>query len=65
MIPALRFPEFRGNWIKARIDWFLEKTSRSVDVQTDQVYQEIGVRSHGKGIFHKEADFGESLGDKR
>ena len=29
------------------------------------LYREIGVRSHGKGVFHKEAVSGESLGDKR
>jgi type I restriction enzyme S subunit len=28
-------------------------------------YREIGVRSHGKGIFHKTPITGESLGDKR
>lgn len=28
-------------------------------------YREIGVRSHGKGIFHKPPVTGESLGDKR
>lgn len=63
--PSLRFPEFSGDWTKADIDWFLEKSSKPVNVKPEQVYQEIGVRSHGKGIFHKDADVGESLGDKR
>jgi type I restriction enzyme, S subunit len=63
--PALRFPEFSGDWIKADIDWFLEKSSKPVSVKSGQTYQEIGVRSHGKGIFHKTADIGETLGDKR
>lgn len=63
--PALRFPEFSGDWIKADIDWFLEKSSKPVSVKLGQTYQEIGVRSHGKGIFHKTADIGETLGDKR
>lgn len=63
--PKLRFPEFSGDWIKANIDWFLQKASWPVNVQPGQTYQEIGVRSHGKGIFHKVADIGETLGDKR
>jgi type I restriction enzyme, S subunit len=63
--PKLRFPEFDGDWIGAEVDWFLQKSSRPVDVQNGQTYQEIGVRSHGKGVFHKEADVGEALGDKR
>ncbi len=63
--PKLRFPEFDGDWIEAEVDWFLQKSSRPVDVQNGQTYQEIGVRSHGKGVFHKEADVGETLGDKR
>jgi type I restriction enzyme S subunit len=63
--PKLRFPEFSGDWIKADVDWFLQKSSKPVIVQSGQTYQEIGVRSHGKGIFHKVADVGESLGDKR
>lgn len=29
------------------------------------MYREIGIRSHGKGIFHKEPVTGKSLGDKR
>jgi type I restriction enzyme S subunit len=29
------------------------------------MYRQIGVRSHGKGIFHKEPVTGKSLGDKR
>ena len=61
----MRFPEFSGDWIKADVDWFLQKVTKPVNVQSTQTYQEIGVRSHGKGIFHKIADAGETLGDKR
>ncbi|WP_019488072.1 hypothetical protein [Kamptonema formosum] len=28
-------------------------------------YKQIGIRSHGKGIFHKEAVTGRELGNKR
>jgi type I restriction enzyme S subunit len=34
-------------------------------VDSAQTYRQIGVRSHGKGIFHKEAVTGTELGDKR
>lgn len=63
--PKLRFPEFSSDWIKADIDRFLQKSSLPIDVNPEQTYREIGVRSHGKGIFHKIADIGETLGDKR
>ena len=43
----------------------LEKVSDSVIPSANQMYREIGVRSHGKGIFHKEPVTGESLGNKR
>lgn len=65
MTPKLRFPQFSGDWIRADLGWFIQKVSRPVSVKLGQTYQEIGVRSHGKGIFHKQADLGEVLGDKR
>lgn len=40
-----------------------EKTP--VDVRQSAEYREIGVRSHGRGVFHKPMTTGESLGDKR
>lgn len=64
-LPKLRFPEFKGGWIAEEVDWFLQKESRPVDVQSGKFYREIGVRSHGKGVFHKTASSGEALGNKR
>ena len=43
----------------------LELQRRRVDVIADEVYQEIGVRSFGKGLFIKEPGLGAELGDKR
>jgi len=43
----------------------LELQRRAVEVVTDTVYQEIGVRSFGKGLFIKEPIVGAELGDKR
>jgi hypothetical protein len=35
-----------------------------VEVEPDREYREIGIRSHGKGVFHKEPILGSDLGDK-
>ena len=61
-------------WTKAGIlpdDWqvctigdCLERVERPVDVQADELYTQIGIRSHGKGLFYKEPVTGESLGNK-
>jgi type I restriction enzyme S subunit len=64
-VPELRFRSFSGEWLRDRIDWFLERVARPVDVEPGTVYREIGIRSHGKGIFYKVADSGETLGEKR
>ena len=50
--PKLRFQEFDDAWNKKRLDSFLERISNPVDVVADQQYTQIGIRSHGKGIFH-------------
>tara|TARA_R110002110_G_scaffold301156_1_gene515228 strand:- start:190707 stop:191894 length:1188 start_codon:yes stop_codon:yes gene_type:complete len=52
-------------WQEKTISEILERVVNPVDVVSDQVYREIGIRSHGKGIFHKEPATGESLGNKR
>jgi type I restriction enzyme S subunit len=66
-VPRLRFPEFReaGEWEVSRLSRLLERVVMPVDVELEAAYREIGIRSHGKGIFHKEAVSGKSLGNKR
>lgn len=66
-IPPVRFPEFRdhGDWKSRSIGSILAKASESVEVADDCVYREIGVRSHGKGLFHKEPTTGKAIGTKR
>ncbi len=64
-VPRLRFPEFEGSWQLKTVKDVLEKRSIPVDVQAATEYRQIGLRSHGKGIFHKDAVTGESLGEKR
>jgi type I restriction enzyme S subunit len=65
----LRFKDENGNpypnWGKKRIDEILKPFSDPVNVENETMYQQIGIRSHGKGIFHKVFVSGKSLGNKR
>jgi type I restriction enzyme S subunit len=65
----IRFKDENGNdfpdWVEDRLDSFVMKTSVPVKVEPDTTYREIGVRSHGKGVFHKEPIKGRELGNKR
>ena len=63
--PQLRFSEFNGDWKTDRSDHFLIRYVNPVEVQLDTQYEQIGIRSHGKGIFHKEPVTGRELGNKR
>ena len=64
-VPELRFSEFSDKWKIDRLDYFVTRCVDSVDVQLTEKYKQIGIRSHGKGIFHKEPVTGEALGNKR
>lgn len=50
---------------KVRISDVLELERRPVEVEFDCEYKEIGVRSFGRGIFHKNPVAGSELGNKR
>ncbi len=65
--PHLRFPEFNSSevWQHKKISGLLYKVSDSVIVEPDSLYREIGIRSHGKGIFHKDLISGKQIGNKR
>lgn len=54
-----------NGWQKIRLKEVIKKAYRPVDVRSDELYRQIGIRSHGKGIFHKEAVTGDEIGDKR
>ena len=41
------------------------RVRRPVDLDQDQTYREIGIRSHCKGIFHKPPTSAEQIGEKR
>jgi len=42
-----------------------QKLNDPITLEPETNYREIGIRSHGKGIFHKEPVRGRDLGDKR
>lgn len=64
-VPHLRFPEFASTWHTQKVSSLLDKASFAVNVEPDKIYREIGIRSHGKGIFHKEPVLGRVIGEKR
>ena len=53
-----------ADWTEYAIGDCLERVERPVKVQADEMYTQIGIRSHGKGVFYKEPVYGESLGNK-
>ncbi len=65
--PRLRFPEFQnaGEWEKRKISDVLVKKAEPATLDINDLYQEIGIRSHGKGLFHKVPVTGKSIGTKR
>ncbi len=65
LIPSLRFKEFGDAWVKDRVDSFVKRENNPVKVDKELKYKQIGIRSHGKGIFHKIAVTGKELGNKR
>lgn len=48
-----------------RVGDILQLKRRKVDVELIKEYREIGIRSFGKGVFHKEPLTGAELGNKR
>lgn len=56
---------FPKHWRQYTAEEALDRVTDPVDVEPDRVYQEIGIRSHGKGLFRKAPVKGSVLGDKR
>ena len=63
--PILRFHDFKDDWIESKVKDVLQRVALPVSVDPGVEYREIGIRSHGKGVFHKPPVTGESLGEKR
>ncbi len=52
------------SWSVRTIAECLERVEHPVEVQANEMYTQIGIRSHGKGLFYKEPVTGDSLGNK-
>ena len=54
LVPKLRFPEFRGSdgWGERKISDVLSPAIREIAKPSSR-YLAVGIRSHGKGTFHK------------
>lgn len=63
--PRLRFKEFNGDWENKKVYSVFDRVNNRVDVIETESYKQIGIRSHGKGIFYKDAVSGKDLGNKR
>jgi type I restriction enzyme, S subunit len=53
-----------ADWQMVKLGQVLQRARKPVDVEADKTYHEIGIRSHGKGIFYKEPTTGTTLGEK-
>ena len=53
-----------AEWTEYAIADCLKRVERPVEVKSDEMYTQIGIRSHGKGLFYKEPVNGTSLGNK-
>ncbi|MDM5250097.1 restriction endonuclease subunit S [Lysinibacillus sp. G4S2] len=51
-------------WGIFKVKDIFDRVRNPVEVIKDEKYTQIGIRSHGKGIFYKEAVTGEQLGNK-
>lgn len=58
------FPRVPKDWIFWRVGRLIRRVRRPITVRPDAKYQEIGIRSWGKGIFHKTPVPGAILGEK-
>ena len=64
-VPRLRFKEFNDEWEEVVLATLFNKVRIPVTVESDKYYRQIGIRSHGKGIFYKDEVLGKELGNKR
>jgi type I restriction enzyme S subunit len=65
----IRFKDDNGkafpDWNEDRLDSFIQRVNDPVGVEKTIEYRQIGIRCHGKGLFHKDKVTGAELGNKR
>ena len=65
LVPSIRFPEYNGNYCDKKIEDILDRVVKPVELKENTDYVEIGIRSHGRGLFHKKPTTSIDIGDKR
>jgi len=60
-----RLEGFSGEWKDKKLKDILNQAGIPLIPEEHKLYQQIGIRSHTKGIFHKEKVTGATLGNKR
>jgi len=58
------YKSYPDDWTVIELGNLLKRIKKPVEVVPDHEYQEIGIRSHGKGLFYKEPVMGNDLGNK-
>lgn len=53
------------DWKVYKIEECLRRVANPVEVEKDREYVQIGIKSHGKGVFYKDPVLGSSLGNKK
>ena len=61
---SLIFPQVPAHWELRKLRRVLKRVRRPVPVDAEEEYREIGIRSWGKGLFHKDAIKGALLEEK-
>jgi type I restriction enzyme S subunit len=64
-IPIIRFGNFKSPYTEKATSRFLTRVVKPVKLETNVDYEEIGIRSHGKGIFYKSKSTKQEIGNKR
>ncbi|WP_276624798.1 restriction endonuclease subunit S [Veillonella magna] len=60
-VPQIRFGNFTSSWQRVRLGDIVVPYSDPVETPHDG-YERLGVRSHGKGVFHEYVEAGKELG---
>jgi type I restriction enzyme S subunit len=58
------FSELPPGWTMRKLRRLIRQVKRPVEVELDREYREIGIRSWGKGVFHKAPTIGVHLANK-
>ncbi len=61
----IRFTTLNSEWKLVAVKDIVDRVSKPVLVEEKTLYTQIGIRSHGKGLFYKDPVDGKSLGNKR